>query len=347
MKKALFISVMVVLAMLTACNKEVTITVESNNDSWGKVSGGGTYAKGTEVSLKATPMMSIYKFSKWEDGNRENPRMVTAKKNATYKAIFEKNTSGGGSAINTGIACIDSLIRDMIWVAGGLFRMGASDDDTDALDVEKPQHRVTLSSFYILKYEVTQELWNAVFGSDTYVSGKWTAAHGLGDNYPAYYLSQANAQDFINKLNDMTGLQFRLPTEAEWEYAARGGNLSQGYLYAGNNDIDSVAWYSKDAGNYTAHPIMQKRPNELGLYDMTGNVREYVSDYLSATYYSESDGTTNPQGPKRSATSGYVVVRGGGFYSRARDCRNTSRVGVLPTATNEEYGFRLGLSDLQ
>jgi len=152
----------------------------------------------------------------------------------------------------------------MVFVEGGTFMMGAtSEQESDAFDWEKPAHRVTLSDFYIGKYEVTQAQWKAVMGSNP--------SYFKGDNLPVERVSWGDCQEFIRKLNERTGLTFRLPTEAEWDYAARGGNRSRGYKYSGSDDPDEVAWYWDNSGIKT-HPVGQKRANELGLYDMSGNV---------------------------------------------------------------------------
>ena len=334
------------LLLFTACKKEFTITVKSNNASWGKITGGGNYAKGTEVTLKATPTMSMYKFVKWEDGNTDNPRKIVVKKSATYTAVFEETTGGGGVPqealdIHTGIACIDALATDMILVNGETFPMGALWTDTNAYDNEQPQHNVTLSDFYICKYEVTQELWEAVMGGNpTYNNDGWTEVKGKGAKYPAYRISWNNCDTFIQRLNDKTGLKFRMPTEAEWEFAAKGGNITNGYTYAGSNILGDVAWY-KDNSNDKTHEVMQKSPNELGLYDMSGNVEEWCSDWYDRTYYRDNIDNVNPQGP---ATGTYRVHRGGNYDSEANSCRVLRRDYVHPRIFYTNYGLRLALS---
>ncbi len=335
------------LLLITACKKEVTITVKSNNESWGKVTGGGTYAKGTEITLKATPTMSTYKFVKWEDGNTDNPRKVVVKKAATYTAVFEKTAGGGGILpggsldIHTGIACIDALANDMILVSGGTFLMGAIDTDDDAWNNERPQHSVTLSDFYICKYEVTQELWVAVMGCNpTYNNDGWTEQYGKGDKYPAYRISWNDCDTFIQKLNAKTGLKFRLPTEAEWEFAAKGGNVTNKYTYAGSNTIDDVAWYSGNSDSKT-HEVGNKQGNELGLYDMSGNVWEWCSDWYDVTYYRDSRDAVDPQGP---TTGTCRVTRGGGYSDEAKSCRVLRRDYVHPRICYTSYGMRLALS---
>lgn len=216
---------------------------------------------------------------------------------------------------------VGSVSFKMIRVEGGTFRMGSN--DSEAYNDEKSIHDVTLSDYYIGQTQVTQALWKAVMGSNP---SKWN-----GDNLPVEQVSWYYCQTFINKLNSITGKSFRLPTEAEWEFAARGGNNSRGYKYSGSNYIDNVAWYASNSNNKT-HPVATKQPNELGIYDMSGNVKEWCSDWYS--YYSSSV-QTNPQGEN----SGSIrVCRGGCWCNSTRDCRSSSR-----SYDNPDYGVRLGL----
>ncbi|MBR1448293.1 MAG: SUMF1/EgtB/PvdO family nonheme iron enzyme [Prevotella sp.] len=230
----------------------------------------------------------------------------------------------------------------MIKVKPGTFQMGSTSGDSD----EKPVHSVTLTkSYYMGETEVTQALWYAVMGQNPTSGGStWSSTYGLGDNYPAYYVSYEDCQQFVTKLNQMTGQQFRFPTEAEWEFAARGGMKSKGYTYSGSNTIDDVAWYtvnSYDLGssnaNYGTHQVKTKSPNELGLYDMSGNVWEWCYDWYGS--YSSS-AQTDPTG----ASSGsYRVYRGGSWLSTASDCRTANRNYIAPTDRNSYLGFRLAL----
>ena len=340
--KRIIISVVASLFVFTACKKEFTVTVMPNDASMGTVTGTGIYAKGTIIQLVALPA-SGYKFVSWQDNNTDNPRSITVNANETYIATFAKESGGGGEPtgldIHTGIACIDALANDMVKVQGGTFLMGAVSGDTLAYNDEKPQHSVTLSDYYICKYEVTQELWQAVMGSTPTYNGGWTDEYGKGDQYPAYRISWNDCDTFIQRLNAKTGLNFRMPTEAEWEYAARGGNKSQGYTYAGSNTIGDVAWYT-DNSNSKTHVVMQNTANELGLYDMTGNVWEWCSDWFSSTYYSESAGASNPKGP---STGSSRVNRGGSWNYDARDCRVSCRDYDDPDSRHSFLGLRLAL----
>ena len=226
---------------------------------------------------------------------------------------------------------VNGVSFDMIAVEGGTFTMGATaEQGSDADSDEKPTHKVTLSSYMIGKTEVTQELWQAVMGSNP--------SHFSGTNLPVEEVSWEDCQIFITKLNGLTGKKFRLPTEAEWEYAARGGNKSQGYKYSGSNTIDDVAWY-RSSSSSGPHPVATKAPNELGIYDMSGNVFEWCSDWYSVSYYSSSS-QYNPTGP---ASESRRVYRGGCWYYDARRCRVSDRHGINPAVREYDLGLRLAL----
>lgn len=188
----------------------------------------------------------------------------------------------------------------MVPIEGGTFNMGATSEQTEyALTDEYPVHQVTLSCFYMGATEVTQELWQAVMGSNP--------SEFTDDlQCPVEKVSWDDCQTFIAKLNELTGRKFRLPTEAEWEFAARGGNKTRVYEYSGSNTIDDVAWYSSNSAS-TTHPVATKAPNELGLYDMTGNVWEWCSDWYKS--YSDEP-QTNPTG---ATTGDWRVYRGGSW----------------------------------
>lgn len=227
---------------------------------------------------------------------------------------------------------IEELYENMLEVQGGTFSMGGtSEQGNDAEYDETPVHQVTLSNFYICKYEVTQKLWEAVMGNNPSKIDK-------GPNKPVTYVSWEDCQEFIKKLNSLTGFNFRLPTEAEWEYAARGGKYSKGYKYSGSNRAKDVAWYKANS-NGDVQDVGLKRPNELGLYDMSGNVSEWVYDWKDV-YSSEKQ--YNPQGP----TSGeWKVYRGGDHYDDdVKDLRVSSRAPAKIDNGNSLRGFRLALT---
>ena len=218
---------------------------------------------------------------------------------------------------------------EMVYVSGGTFTMGAtSEQGSDAYSDEKPAHSVTLSGYYIGKYEVTQELWKAVMGSNP--------SNFKGDNLPVENVSWNDVQEFLRKLNAMTGKRYRLPTEAEWEFAARGGNSSRGYKYSGSNSLGSVAWYYGNSGDRT-HAVGTKSPNELGIYDMSGNVWEWCQDWYGS--YSSSS-QRNPKGPNSGSNR---VLRGGSWSINARYCRVSRRDYDTPVLRFNFLGFRLAL----
>ena len=224
---------------------------------------------------------------------------------------------------------LDDIMRNMVYVEGGTFTMGATFEQQEPDYDEKPTHRVSLSSFYIGKYEVTQALWKAVMGSNP--------SHWKGDNLPVENVSWNDCQTFLLKLNAMTGKTFRLPTEAEWEFAARGGNRSRGYQYSGSNVLSDVAWYYDNSGSKT-HNVGTKAPNELGIYDMSGNVWEWCQDWKGS--YSSS-AQTNPKGP---SSGSYRVDRGGSWFNFAWSCRVACRYCHTPDYRYFDLGFRLALS---
>ena len=227
---------------------------------------------------------------------------------------------------------LSKLINNMVYVSGGTFTMGAtSEQGSEADDYEKPTHSVTLSSFYLCKYEVTQALWRAVMGNNP--------SNFMGNNLPVENVSWNDCQTFIFRLNNLTGKNFRFPTEAEWEYAARGGNRSRGYKYSGSNVLSDVAWYYDNSGGKT-HPVGSKSPNELGLYDMSGNVWEWCTDWYG-TYSSSAQ--TNPTGP---LSGFFLVCRGGSWLCGAWSCRSSGRGNDSPDNRYYYLGLRLALSQL-
>ena len=238
----------------------------------------------------------------------------------------------------TGKFKVNGVSFKMVKVKGGTFTMGAtSEQGNDPLNNEKPAHEVTLSDYMISETEVTQELWNAVMGSNP--------SHFIGDlQRPVENVSWEDCLEFIDKLNSQTGKSFRLPTEAEWEYAARGANKSKGYKYSGSNTIDDVAWYDvisynlgESSPDYGTHAVKTKLPNELGLYDMSGNVREWCYDLFGS--YS-SNAQTNPKGQ---SSGSFRVLRGGSWYLNAWFCRVSYRYGYYPDLRSDDVGLRLAL----
>ncbi len=225
---------------------------------------------------------------------------------------------------------VNGVSFTMIKVEGGTFNMGAtSEQGGDANGDESPVHSVTLSDYYIGETEVTQELWEAVMGSNP--------SYFKGSQKPVEHVSWNDCKEFITKLNRLTGKNFRLPTEAEWEYAARGGNKSKGYKYSGSNTIGNVAWYTDNSSSKT-HDVKTKTPNELGIYDMSGNVWEWCEDW-HGSYSSGSQ--TNPMGPSSGSDR---VLRGGSWYYSAKYCRVSFRGINLPVHRDISFGFRLALS---
>ena len=258
-----------------------------------------------------------------------------AKPKAKPKPAPRRNSTHHSSSTSGTVSLsaeLNKLINNMVYVSGGTFTMGAtSEQGSDAFDNESPTHSVTISSYYICKYEVTQALWRAVMGSNPSFS--------KGDNLPVEQVSWNDCQTFINRLNKYTGRKFRLPTEAEWEFAARGGNYSRHYKYSGSNNIDDVAWYGDNSGDHS-HPVGAKQANELDLYDMSGNVWEWCSDW-DGSYSSNSQ--SNPTGPN---SGSYRVKRGSSWSYSSRDCRSSSRGSGTPSYRSGELGLRLVLSHL-
>ena len=217
----------------------------------------------------------------------------------------------------------------MVNVEGGSFMMGANEDNPEALDEEKPAHEVTLSNFMIGETEVTQALWEAVMGENP-------SAYNDDPNCPVENVSWGDCLLFISELNQMTGRKFRLPTEAEWEFASRGGNSSHGYRYAGGNNIDEVAWYGGNSGG-TTHPVAARPGNELGLYDMSGNVWEWCLDGFE--FYNPDSQTD----PVHALLQSGAVCRGGFFDCPDNQCRVTQRMAAMPDLNEGCIGLRLAL----
>ena len=229
-----------------------------------------------------------------------------------------------------GVLTVDDVTYKMVKVEGGTFTMGATPEMSEPYDDEKPTHQVTLSSYSIGETEVTQALWQAVMGSNP--------SEFKGENLPVEQVSWDDCQEFIRKLNTLTSQRFRLPTEAEWEFAARGGNRSNHTQYSGSSSLDEVAWYDGIRGGKT-HPVKTKKANELGIYDMTGNVWEWCQDWFG-DYSSSSQ--SNPEGP---SSGSFRVFRGGSWINEPRICRSSSRDCGTPGGRDGRLGLRLALSE--
>lgn len=236
---------------------------------------------------------------------------------------------------------INGLKLDLAKIEGGIYSIGFH-PETSASDVsiinDAGLHDVKLSSFYISTTEITQEMWKAIMNSNP--------SETKGMRLPVTNVTWDECKIFLERLNKRTGVYFRLPTEAEWECAARGGHLSRGFHFPGSNELDSVAWYrgntnTKHGGKLKPHKVALKKPNELGLYDMAGNVREWCYDWYASTFY-DQEGQTNPHGPN---LSDFRVIRGGGYRSDSTGCLMHRRDYEFPEISHDDIGFRLALSE--
>lgn len=258
---------------------------------------------GSKVMFKASEVESITTYS--EDNEPAPPRIMTI--------------------------TVGDVSFNMIYVEGGTFTMGATSEQLEyAYENERPAHSLTLSSFYIGETEVTQELWDAVMATNN----SWG---GSNPKQPVQNEKWTECTQFVKQLSSKTKLKFSLPTEAQWEFAARGGNNSKNYMFAGSNDVNDVGWNAFNSEKYP-HDVKQLLPNELGLYDMTGNVNEWCSDYYDSEYYSETGALDNPQGP---STGSYRVYRGGSYYNNERDCRVSTRGFQEESFSYGNLGLRL------
>lgn len=218
---------------------------------------------------------------------------------------------------------------DMVYVKGGTFNMGSENGG----EQEQPVHSVTVPGFYIGQTEVTQRLWEAVMGSNP--------SNFKNPDYPVENVTWEQTQVFVDKLSRLAGRTFRLPYEAEWEYAARGGRKSKGFKYSGSNRVRDVAWYGEDRNTGSTHQVAKKKPNELGLYDMSGNVWEWCQDIFSESYYSVSP-AKSPKGPEGS--TGKRVLRGGSWFDIDGGCTTYIRDANDPAHPHIYYGLRLVIS---
>jgi len=313
-----------------SCNNESSVTgIKLDKEELLLPTGGTATLTASLLPYSATDKM------KWSTGN-SNVATVESKDGVAAISKGVVTATSVGTAVITvatkdgkhSATCTVTVINpepELVMVEGGTFTMGCSDDD--CFEFELPQHKVTLSSFKIAKYEVTQQQWEAVMGNNP--------SSIKGFDLPAVSVNWYQVQEFIQKLNALSGKNYRLPTEAEWEYAARGGNKSKAYKYSGSNDINAVAWYKANSGS-TIHSVGTKAPNELGIYDMSGNVWEWCSDW-QALYTEEMQ--TNPTGP---TTGTRHIIRGGDALNfDAYSCRISFRSHMSPSNSGAYFGFRL------
>ncbi|MDR3329510.1 MAG: SUMF1/EgtB/PvdO family nonheme iron enzyme [Prevotellaceae bacterium] len=359
MKRVAALMSLLAAVTLTACSESeenISVTGISLSKTTLTLAVGGTKI----LTATVTPALATNKSVTWASSNAAVASVAEGRVaalqvgSATITATAGDTTAtcevrvsaegvGGGAYTANGVSF------DMVSVAGGTLSMGAT-------DIATPAHSVAVGDFAIGQREVTQGLWEAVMGS--YPSTAPSSTYGLGSDYPVYYVSwqaivgtsdsvaySINGVDyyrdgFCYKLSQLVGggTQFCLPTEAEWEYAARGGSQSQGYRYSGSNTVGDVAWYDSNSDS-TAQAVGTKAANELGIYDMSGNVWEWCSDWYSSTYYSGSP-SDNPTGPVAGVNR---VVRGGGWGSVATGCRVAYRHSFAPGFRTHLLGFRLVL----
>ena len=282
-----------------------------------------------QTSGSKRPKKKKQKTEKVVKKDHSNHNQSGKKANPPKKQYSEKPRVSSSYTDDGIMFSIGNVRFEMVRVEGGIFTMGATaEQGSDADSDEKPTHQVTLSSYSIGKTEVTQALWEAVMGSNP--------SYFKGSNLPVEQVSWEDCKTFIRKLNALTGKNFRLPTEAEWEFAVRGGNKSRGYKYSGSNTLSNVAWYG-DNSSYKTHPVATKAPNELGIYDMSGNVYEWCSDWYSS--YSSSS-QYNPTGPFSGSRR---VLRGCSWDFGAWFCRVSHRGYAHPATRHHDRGLRLAL----
>ncbi len=288
------------------------------------------------LSKEAASTNQISQTTHPQQSQTQRPVSQTQPVSSTASLSTSSSTSLNAVGSSTSGSVITIPVKggvsiEMVKVEAGSFDMGATSEMQNPYSDEKPVHRVTLTNnYYVGKYEVTQALWQAVMGSNPSIF--------KGDDLPVEEVSWKDCQKFITKLNAMTGKRFRLPSEAEWEYAARGGKKSRGYLYSGSNAIGDVAWYEGNS-SFMTHAVGTKQPNELGIYDMTGNVWEWCQDRYGS--YSSSP-QTNPTGAVGGSRR---VFRGGSWSYSARRCCTSSRSGYSPGYRRYDLGLRLVLSE--
>ena len=332
--------------------REISISTDKNGD---KIFVDGKYVG--DSPMTATLSFGEHEVKAARDGKETSKKITVAQNGGTtsVQLSFSKNKT----------FTVNGVTFEMIAVKGGTFTMGGTTEQgSDAGSDEKPTHRVTLSDYYIGKFEVTVGLFRTFINETNYrtdadkegwsyvwTGSSWEKKNGVNwkcdangkvrssseDNHPVIHVSWNDAEAFCEWLARKTSQTFRLPTEAEWEYAARGGNKSNGYKYSGSNSIDNVAWYTKTTNDSGTKPVGTKSPNELGIYDMSGNVWEWCQDWYGK--YSSSS-QSNPTG---SSSGSNRVLRGGSWNYYAGNCRVSFRIGSYPDRRNSYLGFRLVL----
>lgn len=278
---------------------------------------------------KATKGNDLASYQAYLAEYPDGPNAVEATRQINNSAEKDEEEKTRAEAIHQSLI-IEKLEQDMVFVAGGTFAMGCTPkDDGDCRDNEKPVHQVTVSSFNLSKYEVTQSQWRVIMGTNP-------SDFSDCNTCPVTQVSWDDVQEFLERLNALTGKNYRLPTEAEWEYAAKGGNRSRGYKFSGSNSPEITAWIEVNSGQKT-RPVGQKVPNELGIYDMSGNVYEWCSDL-----YGRYNGShkTNPRGHY---TGSSRVIRGGGWSNSERNTRISDRLGISNSFRGNDIGFRIAL----
>ena len=272
-------------------------------------------------------------------GSKMPPRTITTTTTANDSQMgYSSHTASAVAQVFTETAW--DINMKMIWVEGGDFLMGCTSEQSDCDSDEQNVRRVTVDGFYIGMLEVTQSQWEKVVGTSIYQQKSKAygdTTPGTGPDYPMYYVSWDEAMEFCRLLSNKTGRTYTLPTEAQWEFAARGGNKNEGAKYAGSNMIDAVAWYTDNSGSST-HIVGSKRANALGIYDMSGNVCEWCKDWYANSYVSYD--TNNPVGPSSGSDR---VYRGGGWSGSASYCRVANRSNYFPNLRGSFLGFRVVL----
>jgi formylglycine-generating enzyme required for sulfatase activity len=309
---------------------------QSVKEVWAEISGGKVMVHYTLNASTPVDVLLSYSsdvgspFSPCISTSGHLKKQTSGDKIITWDCIADKVTQGN-MLFKVTVAASDTSINyeiEMAYVRGGSFTMGCTNKRMDCTPNESPAHIVTVDNFYIGKYEITQAQWKSVMDNNP---------SGFVDSSlrsPVERVSWNEIQEFIRKLNAKTGKNYRLPTEVEWEYAARGGNASKGYKYSGGYLADEIGWSVSNSGSST-HPVGTKSPNELGIYDMSGNVWEWCSDFY---------GDYAPINPADVPPNSHYVIRGGGWSHHVMNCRVSRRGGVYPDFRYDFLGFRLARS---